>query len=86
MTTVCCVCSGRHHPLNCPTALRSLDQCAEPTPDDYVAVQPATATSRLVLAIDLTARRPRRSTVDPLTSSTRRAIRHQRAARARYIA
>lgn len=35
MKPICCICTGRHHPLSCPTALAALDQCAEPTPDDY---------------------------------------------------
>lgn len=86
MKPVCCICSGRHHPLNCTVAARLLDQCAEPTPDDYAGTQPATATSRLALVIDLTAKRQRRSDLDPLASSVRRAERHRRAARNRMRA
>lgn len=64
---VCCVCTGRHHPLNCLVAARVLDQCADPTPDDYTGPSPATSTSRLTLVADLPSR-PRRSHLDPVVS------------------
>jgi hypothetical protein len=77
---VCCVCSGRHHPLTCLVAARVLDQCADPTPDDFAAPP-----SPVAPVVDLGAHR-RRSELDPAATSARRAERHRAAARNRWRA
>ena len=81
MRTVCCICTGRHHPLACPMAVRALDQCADPTPDDYTSPDPAL----IAPVIDLPTHR-RRSELDAAASADRRAERHRAAARRRWRA